>query len=67
MIQYPWQRYHNRRLDGCFGSGDGGYDDNGKHVRKWVCGMCISGKECRRLAKHRYNMRQAGRVPHDNF
>ena len=54
-----YRRQHNYRLDGCFGSGQGGYDrENGKHVRNWLCDMCISGKDCRRLAQGRYNMKK---------
>ena len=67
MSSDPWRRQHNRDIDGCFGSGQGGYDKNvgkkgAKSIRYVECDMCISGKECRSLAQHRYNLRQAGRM-----
>lgn len=65
MISDPWRRPFNRELDGCFGSGQGGYDKNigkkgAKSIRFVECDMCISGKQCRSLAQHRYNTKKSG-------
>ena len=58
-----YSRQYIASKDGCFGSGRGGFDvkpgqPGARSVRYVECDMCISGKECRALADHRFKMRR---------